>query len=323
MTGNNKQLNSDNLSYVENEKHYTIEMSDGIGKIVGYQPLKNMQVLYYDIHSDDIPNLWRKHIRKSGKGQYLRTLICKRGRCEFVVNGVHGKLMAGEVMMDFGIDDRRLFKLSSDSFIGVEITMQVDKLVEENTMMKMLKSVIKSMKLPEKDIFDSDGYIFSYSKNTKGTLDKLLESGFGNKAGIVVLAHVIEIGHNLGEDLKNRKACLADNPRIIAEDIYKCLTERFYEKYTASFFAEKYGLSDTMVKKYFKQLYGYGFKEYQNKVRMEWASIKLTTTDMKVKEIAESVGYIRSSKFIKAFKDYYGQTPLVYRQNHYNDPAEA
>ena len=48
---------------------------------------------------------------------------------------------------------------------------------------------------------------------------------------------------------------------------------------------------------------------------MEWAAEKLTTTNMKVGEISDSVGYAKHTKFCKAFKSYYGVTPLVFRRN--------
>lgn len=180
----------------------------------------------------------------------------------------------------------------------------------------MLRMVVESMGLPEEEIYDADGYVFHISKDTEHTLDKLLESGFEGKAGIVTLAQVVEIGHNLANDLKAKQQNPPDRQTQIAEDIHRCLTEDFSTKYTAAMFAEKYRLSDTTVKKYFKNTYGYGFKEYQTKVRMEWAAEMLTGTDMKVGEISEQTGFARQTKFTKAFKNYYGETPLVFRRNH-------
>lgn len=315
MSDKVSHLKDQRLLQDDAEKRTYLQMPDGRGQIIGYQPFKSMQIVYYDVRSNDMPDLWKLGLRKGGKGRYLRTLICKRGQCDLLVNGKSGRLCAGQVMMDYGVGDNETFTFASDLFMGVEITMQVDTLVEESAMMKMLRLVIESMELPEEEIYDSDGYIFSYSKNTDTTLDKLLGSGFERKAGIVSLALVIEIGHSLGDDLKRLKIGLPNKQRMIAEDIHRCLTEDFGVKYTAAHFAQKYGLSDTIVKKYFKVAYGYSFKEYQNKVRMERAATMLTASSMKVKDIAEAVGYKRPAKFAAAFKAYYGETPLVYRQN--------
>ena len=80
-------------------------------------------------------------------------------------------------------------------------------------------------------------------------------------------------------------------------------------------FAEKYGVSDTTVKNHFKKTYGYGFKEYQTKVRMERAAKLLETTNDKISDISASIGYPNQTKFSKAFKKYYDTTPLHYRQS--------
>ncbi len=47
---------------------------------------------------------------------------------------------------------------------------------------------------------------------------------------------------------------------------------------------------------------------------MEWAAEKLATTDMKVGDISDAVGYAKHTKFSNAFKKYYGMTPLTYRR---------
>lgn len=313
-----QHLKDDELLIIERKKRAEYQFPDGTGRIVSYHPFDSMQIIFYDIHTPQIPDLWKLGFRKGDEGRYLRTVICRRGDCECTLYGKKLTLPAGQVLMDYKVGDERSFSFTTEDFTGLEITMQVDSLVKESTMFRMLRLVIESMMLPEEDIYDSDGYLFGYSKTTMQTLDKLLADGFDGEEGIITLAHTVEIGHNLGSDLKERCACehrqISAKQMYIAEDIYRCLTEDFSTKYTAAQFAHKYGVSDTTVKKYFKNVYGYGFKEYQTKVRMEWAAEKLATTTMKVGEISDSVGYAKHTKFCKAFKNYYGVTPLVYRR---------
>ena len=301
----------------DREKRVELLLADGEGRIISYHPFNSMQIIFYDIYSPELPDLWKLGFRRGDGGRYLRTLICKRGSCEFTVNGKKNILPSGQVMMDYSVGDDRSFDFTTARFTGVEITMQVDTLVEESPTFRMLRVVIESMGLPEEDIFDADGYLFACSKSTDQILDKLLEAGFENKAGIIVLAATVEIGHNLGTDLKSKQeGQLSEKQKQIAADIYRCLTDDFGTKYTAAHFGDKYGLSDTTVKKYFRQAYGYGFKEYQIKVRMEWAADRLVETNMKVGEISDRVGYAMQTKFTKLFKQYYGMTPLEYRRRH-------
>ena len=188
----------------DREKRVELLLEDGEGRIISYHPFKSMQIIFYDIYSPELPDLWKLGFRRGDGGRYLRTLICKHGSCEFTVNGKKNILPAGQVMMDYSVGDDRSFDFTTARFTGVEITMQVDTLVEESPMFRMLRVVIESMGLPEEDIFDADGYLFAYSKSTDQILDKLLEAGFENKAGIVILAATVLIGHNLGSDLKSK-----------------------------------------------------------------------------------------------------------------------
>ena len=220
------------------------KLSNGKGRIFSYHPYKSMQLMFIDVHSKGLPDFWELGYRKGDDGRYLRTLLCKRGSCDFTVNGVTSKLSAGQVMMDYGVGDSCDFTFDTEDFMGVEITMQVDTLIDESSIFKMLRLVIESMGLPEEEIYDSDGYIFSYSKTTDQAMVKLLNAAFEQKAGIVILAHTVEIGNSLGSDLKAKndadKSTREKKQIRIAEDIYKCLTEDYATKYTAAVFANKY-----------------------------------------------------------------------------------
>ena len=312
-------LKDNSILKSDQKKRMELLLPDNAGRIVSYHPFQSMQLIFFDVHTSDIPDLWELGIRKGDEGRYLRTLICRRGKCNVSVNGVANVLCAGQVLMDYGVGDNKSFLCWGDSFQGVEITMQVDTLVKESAMLRMLRVVVESMCLPEEEIFDSNGYIFGYSKSTEQTLDKLLATGLDGGDGVMIIALTVEIGHNLGTDLKEKCASkrtdVTQKQLMIAEEIYRCLTDDFGTKYTATKFADKYGVSDTTVKKYFKSVYGYGFKEYQIKVRMEWAADKLSNSDMKDGEISDAVGYAKHTKFSNAFKKYYGVTPLVYRRN--------
>lgn len=310
-------INADELQN-DNDKRTTFELPNGGGRIFSYHPFKSMQLIFFDVHTSDLPDMWELGFRKGDNGRYLRTLICKQGSCDFTVNGKINTLPAGQVMMDYSVGDDKKFTFTTEEFIGVEITMQVDTLVEENSMMKMLRIVIESMGLPEEEIFDADGYLFNYSKSTAQTLDKLMEAAAEDKAGIILMALVVEIGHSLGVDLKKKDELgdkMNERGKAIAYDIYRSLTEEYGKRWTAKMFAEKYGVSDTTVKNRFKKTYGYGFKEYQTKVRMERAAKLLETTNDKISDISASIGYPNQTKFSKTFKKYYDTTPLHYRQS--------
>ncbi len=116
-------------------------MPDGSkSRIVGYFPSESIQIIAYDIHTSDMPNMG---FEKSGTGRYLRVNCCKSGRCEFKrKDGKSAYISSGEVAMDFYIDDDGTFSLTADDYIGVEILMQVDKVITEIPTLSMLKKAI-------------------------------------------------------------------------------------------------------------------------------------------------------------------------------------
>ncbi len=59
---------------------------------------------------------------------------------------------------------------------------------------------------------------------------------------------------------------------------------------------------------------GEGYLAYFRKKRMEKAAELLETTNLKVIEIANTVGYENQGKFARVFAETYGVTPLEFRR---------
>jgi len=59
-----------------------------------------------------------------------------------------------------------------------------------------------------------------------------------------------------------------------------------------------------------------GLKDYLFRVRMEKAKHLLLSSDLKIYEITEQIGYLNTAYFIKVFKKHFGKTPQEYREDH-------
>ncbi|RED85526.1 MULTISPECIES: helix-turn-helix domain-containing protein [Cohnella] len=66
----------------------------------------------------------------------------------------------------------------------------------------------------------------------------------------------------------------------------------------------------------FKEYHGFTPIEYLHKLRMKAAVNYLSTTDMKIKQIAEESGYANIHHFSNAFKKNTGMSPSEWRKNH-------
>ena len=65
----------------------------------------------------------------------------------------------------------------------------------------------------------------------------------------------------------------------------------------------------------FKQYTGKNFVNYLKELRIEEAKRLLATTDEKVVEISQMVGYDNEKHFMKIFKSICGVSPSEYRKN--------
>ena len=291
---------------------------ENAGRIIAYYPIENLQVYVYEINGVQIPDMWDLGLRTNVLGNYLRTLICRHGHGEFTDNGVNLNLSGGEFSVKTGTKSDNRFQFTADSLIGVEFVLQVDDAPDESILLGLLRTSLSNMGVRYEDFQSNQWYFSDFDEGTKRAADRLLHNCFNSEDSTLILINVAEIGYHLGKEYKASESKERKYPTnlqaAIAGDMHRQLTENYADRITASMFAEKYSLSDTTVKNYFKNVYGYSYKEYQMKVRMEKAAQLLETTGMKIVEIAVAVGYATQAKFIDAFKKYYRMTPSEYRR---------
>ncbi|NIK76015.1 two-component system response regulator YesN [Paenibacillus castaneae] len=74
-------------------------------------------------------------------------------------------------------------------------------------------------------------------------------------------------------------------------------------------------LNPSYLSKIYKLETGEGISDYLSRLKMETAAHMLRTTADKIYEIAAKVGYLKTSYFIKVFKERYGITPQEFRDS--------
>lgn len=90
---------------------------------------------------------------------------------------------------------------------------------------------------------------------------------------------------------------------------------RLDKKLTLNELSEEYGISLTVLKECFREIYGLPYYGYIKRYKMHKAVHYLEQTDLKISEIAGLLGYDNSSKFSAAFKSITGCTPSEYKNN--------
>lgn len=114
----------------------------------------------------------------------------------------------------------------------------------------------------------------------------------------------IQEWHKEGDSVKSNR---------LVEEILAYCREHHYENLSLKGIAEYFDINASYLGQLIKKSKGISFTEFMNKYRIEKAIEYLKTTNLKVYEIAEEVGYTNYQYFIKMFKKHTGNTPSDYK----------
>jgi AraC-like DNA-binding protein len=101
--------------------------------------------------------------------------------------------------------------------------------------------------------------------------------------------------------------------RKLVEKMIILLNENFMNDISLEFCADEIKISPYVLSKGFKEITGINFIDYLMNIRLERAKQMLRDTEMKISEIAESVGY-QHTYFNRLFKKNESLTPSQYRE---------
>lgn len=79
--------------------------------------------------------------------------------------------------------------------------------------------------------------------------------------------------------------------------------------------AARLNVSPSYLGTVFHQQTGYYFNDYLTDARLKYAAELLETTDLKIKDIVDKIGFSSQTYFNRAFKRYFDTSPVSYRRN--------
>lgn len=95
----------------------------------------------------------------------------------------------------------------------------------------------------------------------------------------------------------------------VVNDSLDYIDRHCYEEISLKLIADKIYINASYLGQIFKKEIGESFTDYVNKLRMQKAKELLVSTNLKVYEVSERVGFKDSHYFIKIFKKYVGVNP--------------
>lgn len=122
----------------------------------------------------------------------------------------------------------------------------------------------------------------------------------------------IEISRAAGQ---NDEETIRRNTSRVQKDVVEYLKEH-YKDATLQSVAKHMCFHPNYLSALLKMETGRGFKDILLDIRMTEAEKLLCSTDAKIEDIIEQIGYANESYFYKCFRQKYGESPFKYRQNH-------
>ncbi len=96
--------------------------------------------------------------------------------------------------------------------------------------------------------------------------------------------------------------------------------ENHCERITVADISEKFHLSKSYLSKYITQKTGKSFSYILQEIRLEKARKMLCSSNLRVEDVSEAVGYHNVEHFIRLFKNKYVKTPNQFRKEKYSHP---
>ncbi|WP_240416032.1 response regulator transcription factor [Paenibacillus periandrae] len=112
-------------------------------------------------------------------------------------------------------------------------------------------------------------------------------------------------------DLKSRT--LSSQKKDIIDEVKAYIHNNYQSAFTLASLSEQFFINPFYLSRLFKKRTGDSYLNYITRVRMEEAQRLLLTTDFRIYEIAEKVGYDTTKYFSKIFEKWVGLKPSDYR----------
>lgn len=283
------------------------------GKLICEFLGRNVLFNFIDIHSTAIPDIVANPVQESRE---LKVNYCARGRCELQLkSGECTYLTAGEIAVDAGQAENSFYYPGAE-YKGYEIIVSMD--AKGHAEKAGFGSWFAAEELYERVLGLERPWIQKAGRFV-GTFYDAFRHYAENDLGIdlltlrcmELLAYLVKV--NFNQPQASRTYCTASQVAI-AKRVKEVICSDLSVRHTARELADRFGVSETSVKNYFRSVYGCGFAEFQQHARMDQAANLLVEGDGKVSDIGLAVGFSSQPKFGAAFKAHFGMTPLEYRR---------
>ena len=293
------------MDYFIREKNQTYSVyRTGSSKIVCYPVTAGVNLFCIHIRDAACPELNDPAARAAGS---IKLNICLSGRCEIQTHsGAVTYLIGGEFAVDDG-QTMECYTFPTSDYDGIELYI-------ENQNVKHTLSGIFTLPLSDRE----HPLIAAAEPMLLQITEQILwycEQGFDSAVIRLKYEELMMLLKHLHPDFKLQSRRYYPNRQTkIAKAVHDSIVSDLSVRHSAAELAAQFGVSETALKTYFRNVYGYSFRNFQRKLRMDKAMELLTRTADSLDTIARKVGFSGQSRFTDAFRKYVGCSPLEYRK---------
>ena len=246
----------------------------------------------------------------------VKISYCNKGRCEATLTNNHQYYISGGEISINCEHPTKAMRIFGGDFEGFQFYVFLN-----SKWLNKMKDYSDSESAPEKiyNIFTNrnEPRIIKTDKKMTEIAREIMSYAAESKFDMIsvkAMELMILIANDNNETVGLERKYYTNTQMEIARQTRDILCEDLSVRYSAKELAQRFGISETSLKSYFRGYFGLGYHEYQNNIRMEKAANLLENTTLKVLEISLKVGFRSQTKFGICFKKYYGMNPLEYRR---------
>lgn len=260
-------------------------------------------------------NSWMKGDSSIFSDEMLVINCCLKGRCDVSLTDNRYTIVKENQICVSTILPTKDFYYPGRLYEGIQLYIDISALRKSKGMDFLSKMGINVAQIIEVFCGKNGLYLHRMSEEVYGLVRAVWDMKDEPETGLFRY-YTVRILHELmGMPCESESETYFTRSQIaIVKEAETLIMSNLAKRITAKEMADRFGISESSFKLYVKGILGDSYLSYFRKKRMEKAALMLESTNLKVIEIANAVGYENQGKFAKVFADMYGVSPLEFRR---------
>ena len=187
-----------------------------------------------------------------------------------------------------------------------KLNLLIEELNKESLPFNIIRNIYFEIVIVINSILEKNKHLINYTNIELASLFEIETKETFNEILLEPINEILEIIENIDEN---------SVPRLSVNEIKLCIDTNYTDySFSLQLVADKFGVSLSYLSQFFKEKTGSTVLEYITNLKMNRAKELLLSTSLPLKDVAEQIGYVNVSSFIRRFKQVTGMTPGEYKK---------